>query len=115
MHGSRVYLHALTDELKLAGVLAPDVDVASVDELLGVLEREIGGTARLIDVPPLELAELRLEAAPHRGLRRLRAPRVGSVRAGGRRPLRPRAADVDGEDRGPRLAGCLSTWYDLQQ
>ena len=57
--GSRVYLAALTGELKWAGVLAEDVEVGSVDELLGVLERGTGGTARLIDVPPLELAELR--------------------------------------------------------
>jgi hypothetical protein len=57
--GSRVYLNALTRELKDAGVIAEDVDAASVDELLGVLERTSGGTARLIDIPPLELRELR--------------------------------------------------------
>jgi hypothetical protein len=57
--GSRVYLQALTDELKAAGVLQEDVDVSSVDELLGVLEGTSGRTARLIDIPPLELAELR--------------------------------------------------------
>ena len=61
--GSRVYLAALTAELKRAGVLAEDVEVGSVDELLGVLEREAGGAARLIDVPPLELAELRRSVA----------------------------------------------------
>jgi hypothetical protein len=59
MRGSRVYLASLTGELKRAGVLDESVEVASVDELLGVLERGTGGTARLIDVPPLELAELR--------------------------------------------------------
>jgi hypothetical protein len=57
--GSRVYLNALTRELKDAGVIAEDVDAGSVDELLGVLERTSGGTARLIDIPPLELRELR--------------------------------------------------------
>jgi hypothetical protein len=57
--GSRVYLTALTQELKAAGVIADDVDAGSVDELLGVLERTSGGTARLIDIPPLELKELR--------------------------------------------------------
>jgi hypothetical protein len=61
--GSRVYLAALTAELKRAGVLAEDVTVDSVDELLGVLEREAGGTARLIDIPPVELAELRRSLA----------------------------------------------------
>jgi hypothetical protein len=61
--GSRVYLNALTRELKDAGVIAEDVDAGSVDELLGVLERTSGGTARLIDVPPLELRELRASLA----------------------------------------------------
>jgi hypothetical protein len=57
--GSRVYLAALVDELKQAGVLREHVEVASVDELLGVLERGAGRTARLVDIPPLELSELR--------------------------------------------------------
>jgi hypothetical protein len=57
--GSRVYLKALTQELKAAGVIGEDVDAGSVDELLGVLERTSGGTARLIDIPPLELEGLR--------------------------------------------------------
>ena len=58
-HGSRVYLQALTDELKASGVVRDDLDVSSVDELLGVLEGTSGRTARLIDIPPIELAELR--------------------------------------------------------
>jgi hypothetical protein len=61
--GSRVYLDALTRELKAAGVLAEEVDAGSVDELLGVLERTSGDAARLIDVPPLELRELRASVA----------------------------------------------------
>jgi hypothetical protein len=61
--GSRVYLTELTQELKAAGVIAEDVDPGSVDELLGVLERTSGGTARLIDIPPLELRELRASLA----------------------------------------------------
>jgi hypothetical protein len=61
--GSRVYLDALTQELKAAGVVAEEVDARSVDELLGVLERTSGGTARLIDIPPLELRELRASLA----------------------------------------------------
>lgn len=63
LHGSRVYLQALVEELKGANVLAPDVDVSSVDELLGVLERSSGRTAGLIDIPPLELEELRRSIA----------------------------------------------------
>jgi hypothetical protein len=57
--GSRVYLAALVGELKAAGVLGDEVEVSSVDELLGVLERGAGRTARLVDIPPLELSELR--------------------------------------------------------
>ncbi len=59
LRGSRTYLEALVAELKAAGVLAEEAEVGSVDELLGVLERGTGRTAALIDVPPLELAELR--------------------------------------------------------
>lgn len=59
LHGSRVYLEALVAELKNAGVLAEEADVASVDDLLGALEGASGKAAGLIDVPPLELAELR--------------------------------------------------------
>jgi hypothetical protein len=58
-HGSRVYLRELVDELKAAGVVADDADVGSVDDLLGVLEGTSGRTARLVDMPPLELEELR--------------------------------------------------------
>ena len=59
LRGSRVYLEALVGELKQAGVLAEEVEIGSVDELLGVLERGSGRTASLIDVPPVELEELR--------------------------------------------------------
>ena len=61
--GSRVYLAALTAELKAAGVIAEDVDARSVDDLLAVLEHTSGSTARLIDIPPLELRELRTSVA----------------------------------------------------
>jgi hypothetical protein len=59
LRGTRTYLDALVGELKQAGVLAEDAEFGSVDELLGALERGTGRTARLIDIPPLELAELR--------------------------------------------------------
>jgi len=58
-HGSRVYLKTLEEELKAAGVISEDVDAASVDELLEVIERTSGGTAELVDIPPLELKGLR--------------------------------------------------------
>jgi hypothetical protein len=57
--GSRVYLEALTDELKAAAVLSDEAHFGSVDELLGAFEGGSGTAARLIDIPPLELAELR--------------------------------------------------------
>jgi hypothetical protein len=57
--GSRVYLRELVEELKAAGVIAAGADVGSVDELLAVLEGTSGRTARLIDLPPLEVEELR--------------------------------------------------------
>jgi hypothetical protein len=62
-HGSRVYLRSLVDELRAAHILAAELEVGSVDELLGVLERSSGRAASLIDVPPLELAELRTSVA----------------------------------------------------
>jgi len=67
LHGSRVYLAELVAELKRAGVLAEDRDVGSVDELLETLEAASGRTAGLIDVPPLEVAELRATLAELRG------------------------------------------------
>ena len=59
LRGSRVYLDALTTELRRAGVLQEGTEIRTVDELLGALEGASGTTARLVDVPPLELAELR--------------------------------------------------------
>jgi hypothetical protein len=58
-HGSRVYLATFVAELKRAGVLAEEREVGSVDDLLAALEGASGRSARLIDIPPLELAELR--------------------------------------------------------
>ncbi len=57
--GSRVYLRELVEELKAAGVVAQGADIGSVDELLGVLEGTSGRTAMLIDLPPLEIEELK--------------------------------------------------------
>ena len=54
-----MYLDALVSELKEAGMLAPEVEAASVDDLLRALEGGTGTTARLIDIPPLELQALR--------------------------------------------------------
>ncbi len=59
LRGTRVYLDELVAELKRVGVLAEATRVNTVDELLGALEGVSGGTARLIDIPPLAIAELR--------------------------------------------------------
>jgi hypothetical protein len=63
LRGSRVYLNALVEELRRSGVVDEGLDVASVDDLLRALEEGSGGTARLIDVPPVELAGLRASLA----------------------------------------------------
>ncbi len=62
-HGTRVYLDALVGELKVAGVLAGEAQLGSVDDLLAALEGGTGAAARLIDIPPLELAALRRSLA----------------------------------------------------
>jgi hypothetical protein len=67
LHGSRVYLEALVGELKRARVIAQDADIGSVDDLLGALEHTSGRAAELIDIPPLELAELRATLGEFRG------------------------------------------------
>jgi hypothetical protein len=67
LRGSRVYLETLVDELRRAGVVAPEADFESVDDLLGAFEGASGRTAGLLDVPPLELAELRATLAELRG------------------------------------------------
>ena len=46
-------------ELKTAGVLAQDAEFVSVDDLLAALEGASGTTARLIDIPPLEVEGLK--------------------------------------------------------
>ena len=61
--GTRVYLDSLVVELKAAGVLARDAEFASVDDLLAALEGASGTTARLIDIPPLEVEGLKRSLA----------------------------------------------------
>ena len=61
--GSRIYLQALVAELKRAGVLAQEAELRTVDDLLGALEGTSGTSARLVDLPPLELADLRTSLA----------------------------------------------------
>jgi hypothetical protein len=62
-HGSRVYLDTFADELAQAGVFAGGKKFGGVDDLLAALEGTSGTTARLIDIPPLELRALRRSLA----------------------------------------------------
>lgn len=57
--GSRAYLDTLVGELRREGVLAVDADVESVDQLLATLQGVSGASARLIDIPPLEVDALK--------------------------------------------------------
>jgi hypothetical protein len=57
--GSRTYLDAFVRELVREGVLPEGSSPGSVDELLGALEGVSGTSARLVDMPPLEVAALR--------------------------------------------------------
>lgn len=56
--GAQVYLRALTDELKRLNVLPPEIEFASVDNLLDSLEGTTSVFSRAIDIPPLAQAEL---------------------------------------------------------
>jgi hypothetical protein len=61
--GSRVYLDTLVAELKRAGVLREEARLQTVDDVLAALEGTSGTTARLVDLPPLELEQLRASFA----------------------------------------------------
>jgi hypothetical protein len=63
MGGSKVYLRALVAELKRAGLLPEEADVASYEELLGRLEAGSGVLADAIDVPPMTLRDARASVA----------------------------------------------------
>jgi hypothetical protein len=62
-HGSRVYLDTFVSELKQAGVLQRETSLETVDDLLGALEGVSGTSARLIDIPPLEVEALKRSLA----------------------------------------------------
>ncbi len=59
LNGTRVYLRALEGELAAAGLIAPDTHFTSVDQLIGALEGVADGTTTFLDLPPLELEELK--------------------------------------------------------
>jgi hypothetical protein len=57
--GTKVYLRTLVRELRDEGLLAPDADVASFEELLTELENTSGVLADTVDVPPLNVSSVR--------------------------------------------------------
>jgi hypothetical protein len=57
--GARTYLKALVSELRRDGLLPEDADIASVDELLDTLEDSSGLVADSLDVPPLNVDDMR--------------------------------------------------------
>ena len=57
--GSQVYLRALIADLKNEGALSPDVQVVSVEELLAALEQTLGQAADTVDMPPLNVRDMR--------------------------------------------------------
>lgn len=57
--GTRTYLGALVAELQREGILPEDADIASVEELLNTLEGTSGQMVEMVDVPPLNVVDLR--------------------------------------------------------
>ncbi|HLV43749.1 MAG TPA: hypothetical protein VKY39_02250 [Aggregatilineales bacterium] len=57
--GTRLYLHALVDDLKVEGVVPADAHIDSVEELLETLERVTAHGADMVDLPPLNVAGMR--------------------------------------------------------
>lgn len=57
--GSKVYLRALVEELERIGLLLPHTDISSFEELLSRLEETSGVLADAVDVPPLNVNDLR--------------------------------------------------------
>jgi hypothetical protein len=57
--GTKVYLQVLATELRDAGVLSAEADVATFEELLSTLEGTSGALADTVDVPPLNIPSVR--------------------------------------------------------
>ncbi|TEU16243.1 MAG: hypothetical protein E3J21_11325 [Anaerolineales bacterium] len=57
--GTRIYLRALVSELQRDGVLPKDTEFTSVEELLNTLEGTSSLMAETIDVPPLNVHDMR--------------------------------------------------------
>ena len=57
--GTRTYLRALVSELQREGTLPEDTEFTSVEELLNTLEGTSGLMAETVDVPPLNVRDMR--------------------------------------------------------
>ncbi len=57
--GTRTYLGALVAELQREGILPENADIASVEQLLYTLEGTSGQMVEMVDVPPLNVGDLR--------------------------------------------------------
>ena len=57
--GTRTYLRVLVSEFRRDGLLPTDTDITSVEELLHTLEETSGLMAETVDVPPLNLDDMR--------------------------------------------------------
>ena len=57
--GSKTYLHTLARELQKKGLLTEIADITSAEDLLRNLESASGVMADLVDVPPLNVSEMR--------------------------------------------------------
>jgi len=57
--GTRTYLDTLISELQRDGLLPEDADIASVQEMLNTLEGTSSQMTNMVDVPPLNVVDLR--------------------------------------------------------
>ena len=57
--GTRTFLDSLVSELQKDGILPKNADIDSVEELLDTLEGTSGQMADIIDIPPLNINDLR--------------------------------------------------------
>ncbi len=57
--GTKFYLRTLVEDLRREGILPPDAHVDSVDELFTFFEQGFGQAADTVDVPPLNVEDMR--------------------------------------------------------
>jgi hypothetical protein len=57
--GTHLYLRTFVDDLRREGVLPPDTHIDSVDQLFTFFEEGLGQAADTVDMPPLNLDDMR--------------------------------------------------------